>query len=488
MFKTNNPILQTDSYKIGHSELYPKKLESVYSYLEARKDIDQIVFFGALAYKLQSLVTKITHEMVDEAERYCEAHFGSKSYFNRSIWEYIIEKYDGKLPLEIKAVPEGTVLPGGNVLMTIEPTDDKVAALVNNRETKLMHVWYPITIATRSFLLYQKLTDIFKMSTDGLTPDFAVHDFGYRGVPNDETAAVGGAAHLLSFMGTDTMIALTFINDYYNHSDKLYMAGYSVPATEHSVMCSFGGKDYEVNAVENAINKFPNGFLSLVADTWNIYNFADNIIGQVLKDKVMARNGKLVVRPDSGNPIEVICGRNYVNGTNGTELEDIGLLGILYNRFGGTKNSKGYIELDPHVGIIQGDGMNPDAIVELYNAVLARGFSASCIVTGSGGGLLQKVDRDTLSFAIKASQVTIDGEEFSISKDPITSKGSKKSKKGRLKLVKDANGKFTTVSSNDVSKEEFDALKDELVTVFKNGEIMNMDDFETIKARMKSAL
>jgi nicotinamide phosphoribosyltransferase len=306
------------------------------------------------------------------------------------------------------------------------------------------------------------------------------------------------------------------------------MPAFSVPATEHSVMCSFGGKDFEIDAVRNALEAIPDGIVSIVGDTWNIWNFADHILGEVLHDEVLARNGKVVGRPDSFDPILINCGyktypllkedmgtydisdaiqNGYKCSLDGYEiiptsidsehdvyygvfgekldvLKQKGLLKIWWDRFGGHINKKGYKVLNPKVGLIQGDGMNKTSIVELFRAVIDAGFCCSNIVTGSGGGLLMNCNRDTLKFAFKASAVNRNGVWIDIQKDPITSSG-KKSKKGHLKLIKDDVLGYKTISSCDMSKEEFDNAKCELVTVLENGVVTNLSTWDEIIERIQ---
>jgi nicotinamide phosphoribosyltransferase len=527
--KTFNLPAHTDSYKAGHNIFYPKDLRAVTSYLESRGGAyEKTLFYGCINYYANLFSgTVVTKAGIQKAEHRWVNHFGRKGYFNPKDWEYIVEKYDGKLPVRIKTVKEGTIVPTGNALVIVESTDDKCGWLVGVLETMLLRMWYPITIATQGYYLQKELRELHKQTmVDDVYSDplFSVHDFGMRGITSDEQGEFGGSAHLLCFRGSDTSNAIDFIEEYYWPS---VMPAYSVPATEHSVMCSFGGKNFEIEATRNALEVVSEGIVSIVGDTWNIWNFADNIIGEVLHDLVLSRNGKTVIRPDSFDPILINCGykkypllkedmgtfdisdaieKGYKCSLDGYEilptgvdaeheiyygvfgeklnpLKQKGLLNILWDRFGGHINKKGFKVLNPKVGLIQGDGMNPTTIVQLFKAVIEAGFCCSNIVTGSGGGLLMNCNRDTLKFAFKASAVNRNGVWIDIQKDPITSSG-KKSKKGHLKLVKDDVLGYKTMSSCDMSKEEFDNAKCELVTVLENGMIYNLSTWDDIIGRI----
>jgi nicotinamide phosphoribosyltransferase len=450
-----NIIKASDSYKISHKNGYCPKLEILLSYLESRGGKYKTTIFFGLQYYLKMIEgVQVTSEKIDEAQSFWEAHFGRKDVFNREAWEYILEKHGGKLPLKIRAVKEGANVPTNNVLMTIENTDPKCYWLTNFVETLLMKVWYPITIATQSNEIKKNIINHLNISGTPETACWRTHDFGYRGVTCEEHAAIGSAAHLISFNGTDTVAGIVLAQNTYNAE----MCGFSIPATEHSIMCSFG-RENEIEACRNFLNQYPDGLIACVSDTYNIYNCCENIWGGVLKDIVINRKGKLVVRPDSGDFFEVIPK----------------VLDILWNKFGGTINDKGYKVLDPHIGVIQGDGMEPETINALYTHIVKLGWSADNLTVGSGGGLLVKdVTRDTNKFAIKACAARVDGKWIDIFKEPITDTG-KRSKKGKLKLVI-IDGEYKTVK--DI---EYPELPDELVTVFENGVITKTYAFEEIK-------
>jgi nicotinamide phosphoribosyltransferase len=458
-----NIIVNSDSYKASHALQYPKGTTHISSYLESRGgDYEDLVFFG-----LQPILEKhlagvvVTQEKLDYATKFWNQHFGTE-IFHGEMWQHIIDNHGGRLPIRIKAVPEGTVVPLKNVLMTIENTDPKCFALTNFLETLLMQIWYPITIATNSREIKKAIHWYLQETGDPTLIGFKLHDFGFRGVSSFETSEIGAAAHLVNFMGTDTVSGILFAMEYYNAG----MIGFSIPASEHSTMTSWG-KENEARAYENLLDTYPEGMVACVSDSYDIYNACENIWGTELHDKIVNRNGTLVIRPDSGDPVEV----------------NRKLLHILWEKFPGHVNEKGYKVIDSHVRIIQGDGIDRKMVNRILQMMKEEGFSADNMAFGSGGGLLQKFDRDTLKFAIKCSHAIIDGEEVDVQKDPVTAKG-KKSKAGRLKLVKTEDG-FVTVSSRDCQPEHFESLKDEMVTVFENGEILVKYDFDSIRERAK---
>jgi nicotinamide phosphoribosyltransferase len=450
-----NCLKITDSYKTSHIHGYHPKLEVLVSYLESRGGkFEKTIFFGLQYYLKLISGIQVTAEKINDAELFWNQHFGRTDVFNREAWEYILNEHGGKLPIKIKAVREGTLISTGNVLLTIENTDNKCGWLTNWLETLFLKVWYTITVATQSYNI--KLCIEKHLEKSGTPNDvlFKCHDFSYRGTSCEEQAALGAAAHLISFCGTDTVAGIDMLQKYYNSG----MCGFSIPATEHSVICSFG-RDNEIDACKNWLNQYPNGVIACVSDTYDIYNACENIWGGVLKEQVMQRNGTLVIRPDSGDFFEVIPK----------------VLDILYKKFGGTINDKGYKVLDSHVRVIQGDAMEPTTIDALYTHIIELGWSADNLAVGSGGGLLVKdLNRDTNKFATKACAAKIDGKWIDIYKDPITDPG-KKSKRGLLKLIK-LNGEYSTVRL-----EEYPMIPDELVTVFENGVLFNEITFDEVK-------
>ena len=458
-----NIITLTDSYKVGHYPQYPKNTTNIYSYFESRGgQFEETVFFGLQYFIKEYLEGQVvTMEKILEAEQLFKLHFGTDKLFNKEGWLYILEKYNGKLPIVINAVAEGSVIPTNNVLMTIENTDPNCYWLTNYLETLLVEVWYPSTVATYSREC-KKL--ILKYLQETGTPDsinFKLHDFGFRGVTCPEQAGIGGLSHLVNFLGTDTMQALVFSRDYYGVStEEGKIAGYSIPASEHSTITSWG-KEHELDAMRNMLEKYPTGLVACVSDSYDIFKACSEYWGGILKDQVLQRDGCLVVRPDSGYPPEVV----------------VKVLEILEEKFGVEFNNKGYKVLNPHVRIIQGDGIDLDMIGAVLYEMKKHNYSADNIAFGSGGGLLQKHNRDTQKFAFKCSSAIVDGSVRDVCKEPITDSG-KKSKKGRLNLVElenvDGSKTIRTVSFPTGDKQL-------LRKVFENGELLIDQNLEDIR-------
>lgn len=451
----HNIITLTDSYKVSHFRQYPLNTQVVRAYFESRGGAwNDVVFFG-LQYYLKKYLCgqQVTAAKIDEAEECFGGHF-SHPVFNKAGWEYILNKHNGYLPISIKAQPEGLVVPGRNVMMTIENTDPTpmVSWLTNYLETLLVQVWYGCTVATQSREMKKIILRYLEETGDPAGIDFKLHDFGFRGVSSVETAGVGGLAHLVNFKGTDTFEGIMTGRRFYNEP----MAGFSIPAAEHSTMTSWG-REHEVDAYRNMLESYPEGLVAVVSDSYDIFWACRHIWGDVLKEEIMQRDGTLVIRPDSGDPPTVV----------------VKVLGILGEQFGTSKNDKGYKVLDPHVRIIQGDGIDFEMLSEILEAMKENGWSADNIAFGSGGGLLQKLNRDTLKFAFKCCSVTVDGEDRDVWKDPVTDSG-KGSKRGRLAL-KYSNGEYSTV--------EDDGTANVLQEVFRDGELLKDQNFEDIRKR-----
>ena len=452
-----NLILNTDSYKMSHFAQYPEGAEYVSSYIESRGGVyPKTVFFGLQAFLKDYLARPISQADIDEADAICSAHGVP---FNREGWEYILNEYDGFLPLEIQAAPEGTVLPTGNVMVQVINTDPKCAWLTSYIETALLRaVWYPTTVATVSRACRDIISRYMAETAESLEGlPFKLHDFGARGASSEEAAALGGAAHLVNFAGTDTLSGVIAARRYYNAD----MAGFSIPAAEHSTITSWG-RAGEVEAYANMIKQFggEGRLVAVVSDSYDFWNAIDNIWGGELKEQVQQFGGTLVVRPDSGEPVEVVP----------EAIER------LMAKFGYTTNSKGYRELPSCVRLIQGDGVCSRSIEAILATMKARGLSANNVAFGMGGELLQKINRDTQKFAMKASAICINGDWCDVYKDPITDPG-KRSKRGRLALVEDQQG-FRTVREDELG-DQCNAL----VTVFRNGEVLVDWDFEQVRER-----
>jgi nicotinamide phosphoribosyltransferase len=405
----NNIMLLTDSYKISHYKQYPPNTTEIYSYFESRGGMFSHVTFFGLQYLLKNYLqgVVVTKEKIDEAEKIYAKHFGDASLFYRKGWEHILDNHGGKLPIKIKAVAEGSIVPTHNVMMTVENTDPASFWLTNFLETLLVQVWYGCTVATQSREIKKLILQYLQETGDPALVDFKLHDFGFRGVSSVESASIGGAAHLVNFKGSDTIAGLSFIQDYYNTHEVF---GFSIPAAEHSTITSWG-RENEAMAYENMLNQYSKGLVAVVSDSYDIYNACEKLWGEQLQNKILNREGTLVVRPDSGEPKEVV-------------LKAVNILG---EKLGYTTNAKGFKVLDPHIRVIQGDGVHYDSIGEILDNLKQHGWSADNIAFGMGGALLQKLDRDTQKFAFKCSCACVDGKERDVFKDPITDNGKEAS-------------------------------------------------------------
>lgn len=465
-----NFLFRTDSYKLSHFKQYPPDAEIVYSYLEARGGLyDNTVFFGLQYYLEKYLAGPVfDQDDIDEADQFSQKHFG-RDLFNRSGWQHILDNHGGKLPLLIKSVSEGTVVPIKNVLMTVENTDPKVPWLTNYVESLLLKVWYPTTVATQSREVKKIIKKYLELTGDPASVTFKLHDFGYRGVSSEESASLGGAAHLVNFQGTDTVVGIALLQAYYQSQN---MPGFSIPASEHSTMTSWG-QDHELEAYTNMLEQYPTGLVACVSDSYDIFNACKELWGNKLKDRVLARDGVLVIRPDSGDPAPTI----------------LKILSILEEAFGTTENEKGFKLLNPHVRIIQGDGVNPSSIERILDTMKWQRWSADNIAFGMGGALLQQVNRDTQQFAFKCSAIRRAGVWHDVYK---TATG-KESKRGRLYLIKDPNNTFCTINDEGMladpsSPEDTISIKSlpgfgYLKTRFENGVTYNEPHFDDLRQR-----
>jgi nicotinamide phosphoribosyltransferase len=448
-----NIILNTDSYKSSHYLQYPPKSEYVSSYIEARGgEYDKTLFFGLQAFIKEYLLTPITQENIDEAKAIITAHGVP---FNEEGWNYILDEYNGYLPIEISAVAEGSLVPLKCPLVQVVNTDPKLPWLTSYMETALLRaVWYPTTVATLSYSIKEIIKAYLEETSDNVEAQlsFKLHDFGARGTSSEESAMLGGMAHLVNFQGTATLSGIIGARRYYGAD----MAGFSIPASEHSTMTSWQ-REGEADAYSNMVKQFggEGKIFAVVSDSYDIYNAVSNIWGKELKEQVKSSGATLVIRPDSGEPSEIV-------------LE---VMKRVYETFGGYKNKKGYIVLDDSVRIIQGDGVDKQAIKEILEILKNEGFSADNIAFGMGGGLLQAVGRDDFRFAMKASAICVDGEWRDVYKDPITDVG-KRSKRGRLALTLD----FETVRL-----EELGDRGNLLKIVLKNGKLLKDYTFDEVR-------
>lgn len=452
-------IIDSDSYKTSHDRQLPPGTTRVFSYLESRGgQFDDQVMFG-LQYIIKRYLTGVvvTHQQIDMAKAIIESHMGSPKAFNEAGWRYIVDHCGGRLPLRISAIPEGTRISAHNALVTVVNTDPNCYWLVNYMETALMRVWYPITVATLSRNIRTVLERYLELTGSPELIDFMLQDFGSRGSTSSESASIGGAAHLVNFKGSDTMVAIPFLMKYYGATT---MPAFSVPASEHSTITSWG-RLRETEAYRNLLTLYPTGVVSIVSDSYDIFNACDVIYGQMLHDVIMQRDGVLVIRPDSGDIIPTM----------------LRILEILGRRFGTTVNSKGYRVLPPQVRVLQGDGMNYNTIQLLCRALMDAGWSLDNIACfGMGGKLLQGVDRDTLKFAFKCCAIEVDGVWMPVYKDPITDPG-KTSKQGIVYVLLNGNRyeTYTKLTLDPVAE-------DQLIPVFENGDILKKYTLDQIRA------
>ncbi len=473
-----NLILMSDAYKYSHHKFYTPNLTKMVSYLESRGGkFQETVMFGLQYIIKKYLVGQVLSEdMAEEAEIKLNGEngvFGKDGSYSKEKWLKLIKKHNGYLPLKIKAVPEGTVVPVKNVLAMIESTDDEFPWLTGFIETIFLQIWYPITVATLSREVKKVVVEYLeKTGTDvnaiPMVAQFVLNDFGYRGVSSVESAGIGGAAHLVNFMGSDTIAGSDMLTKFYNTKT---MYGKSIDATEHSI-CTMQGEEGEIEVFKRVLQLKPTGLVACVSDSFNIFRACSEYWGTELKDIILARQGTLVIRPDSGDPVAT--------------LKEV--FRILFEKFGYTINTKGFKVLPSQVRVIQGDGVNYDSIKDMYKELANEGIAAENLVLGMGGKLLQAgIDRDTQNFAIKACFAIIDGKAVDIVKSPteMNAEGQiissfKKSKKGLMKLVKDNEGNFKTITSSEIGFEE---AKDELVVVFENGKLLIDDTIEAIRER-----
>lgn len=503
-------IFMKDGYKADHRSQYPKGTEYVYANFTPRgsriEGQEYVVVFG-IQYLLRhffqeefqrTFFARPKAEVLDEYQEIMSAYLGVDEF----PVDHLADLHDlGYLPLEIKALPEGTKCPIKVPFMTIVNTDPKFFWLTNMLETLISTtLWHPITSATTADR-YRKLFEEFAINTTGSTEcvPFQGHDFSMRGLPGNEAATVSAAAHLTSFVGTDTIPSIPFLKKYYDASGFI---GCSVPATEHSVMC-LGEKESEIDTFKRLITEvYPSGIVSIVSDTWDFWKVVSEYL-PTLKDDIEARDGKVVIRPDSGDPANIICGtvpevskeefdrhsgfdsvrhgdqvvRMECCGTHGRDLEEVyrevrpsdkGLIECLWDTFGGIINKQGYKVLDPCIGAIYGDSITYERAQDILQRLEAKGFASSNIVFGIGSYTYQYVTRDTHGFAVKATMGIVNGEQRNIFKDPKTDNGLKKSARGLLHVTENLE------LIDDCTEEQ--EQSGELKCVFYNGSILHNGD------------
>ncbi|WP_217594146.1 nicotinate phosphoribosyltransferase [Cohnella sp. GbtcB17] len=490
---TNNYVypatLLCDFYKVSHKNQYPQGTELVYSTWTARAsriaEIDRIVAFGFQAFIKEYLIDyfnvhffgRTKAEVADEYKRVIRYALGAEN----PDAAHIEALHDlGYLPIKIKAVQEGGLVPVKVPMLTIENTQPAFFWLTNYLETLMScQLWGPATSATLAFE-YRKLLEDFARRTNGDASGvpFQGHDFSMRGMGSLEAAKASGAGHLLSFTGTDTIPAILYLEDHYGADMEKELVGTSIPATEHSVMCAHG-RDEAASYRYLIKEVYPNGFVSIVSDTWDLWTVLDVVI-RGLKDDILSRDGKVVIRPDSGDPVKIICGDPDAE----EPLARRGVIEILWDIFGGTTTDRGYKQLDSHIGAIYGDAITIARCREICERLAAKGFASTNMVFGIGSFTYQYNTRDTFGYALKSTYAVVDGEERKIYKDPKTDAG--KVKKSQTGLVRVVPQDGTMICIDNLNKEEYDQYSgtDLLEDVFVDGRLVREHTLGDIRARL----
>lgn len=460
-----NPILGMDSYKYSHYYQIPKNVDILSAYVESRTGgMFPVVVNAGLQYSLQTFLgTQITNEDIDEAEYYIS---GQGVSFNREGFEKIVNEHGGYYPISISALKEGTILPVSIPQVQVQSTDYSLPWVANFVETRLLQsIWYSSTVATKSWITKQIIKRHLDNTSDNVDDviDFMLHDFGARAATSLESSGIGGLAHLFNFKGTDTTEALRYARHYYGHP----MAGFSVDAMEHTTVLAWG-KDGETDAFKNMImnNDIAGKICSLVVDTYDMENAIKNILGGELKSLIENTKGKVVIRPDSGDPTII----------------PIQVLDMLGEIFGFSVNSKGYKVLPKYLGVLQGDGVSPKSINTILENATKAAWSSENLVFGMGGELLQKVNRDTQRYAMKANARFMRyGIWEDIQKTPKTDP-TKSSKSGRQAVIIE-DGKYKCVKY-DTLIDGGQIYKNEMVDIWENGSILHEDKLDDIRNRI----
>jgi len=477
-----NPITLIDGYKLDHRRQYPEGTEYVYSNWTPRGSrvagVTDVTLFGLQYFLDKYLMDEFSHFFLDDVENVVEQYERRVNGYlgpNSVGTDHIRALHElGYLPLEFRAIPEGSSVPLRVPMLTVQNTLPEFGWLVNYFETIMSNVlWLPCTSATTA-KHFRKMLDHWAEVT-GTAPEFVDwqgHDFSFRGMAGPEAAALSGAGHLISFTGTDTIPAIDLVEDFYGSNGLI---GGSVAATEHSVMCA-GGEKSEKETFQRLLDLYPGGILSVVSDTWDFWGVITQLLPEI-KDQVMARDGKLVIRPDSGDPVKIICGDpDAIPGTP----EFYGAVELLWNEFGGTYTDKGYKMLDGHIGVIYGDSITYERGESILQGLAMKGFASGNVVLGIGSYTYQYVTRDTYGFAMKATWVQINGEGKAIFKDPKTDDGLKKSARGRLAVLH-LDGRITVVDDATPEQEAASLLQ----PVWKDGQFVKEYTFDEVRQNAK---
>lgn len=482
-------LVETDAYKVSHVTMGEPGIRTVFSNLTARGTRVPYITEGTVFFGLQAVITQLNEKwnrffaLNDEQ---LDTLLEQYRVFIANLLGTDADQVDdnhfrtlhsiGHLPLRIRAFREGSVVPLRVPYFTIENTDPRVPWLTNYLETTLSaNLWQPITSATLSWATRRMLDAAAERSSSvPAAVDFQGHDFSYRGMENDAAAAASGAGHLISFTGTDTLPAIRFVDRHYPGDNGVI--GMSVPASEHSIMTA-GGRDGEFEVFDRLITQHPTGIVSLVADSYDFFGVLEEFL-PALKDKIMARDGKVVIRPDSGDPELILCGDP--DAPEGSPARK-GAVKLLEEVFGSTVNEKGYKELDPHIGLIYGDGITYARAESITDNLMRQGYASTTVVFGFGSFTFQYQSRDTFMMAVKATWVNVNGEGRDIFKDPATDNGSKKSATGRLAVRRLMSGKPYLIERATADQE----ADQELELVFENGVIKREQSFADVRATLR---
>jgi nicotinamide phosphoribosyltransferase len=509
-----NPLTRTDFYKVGHINMYPSGTTVIYSNFTPRSSSlasvsrlfdGKVVFFGLQGVIKEFLIRNFNEGFFNQSKEYVIAQY--KRRLDLSLGEgvvnvdHIAKLHDlGYLPIKIKALPEGSRVNVKVPVFTITNTHPDFAWLTNYLESALSaELWKPITSATTAYEFRKLLCKAAEETgANKAFVDFQCHDFSFRGMSGTHDAAISGAGHLLSFLGTDTIPAIDYLEEFYGADQAKNPIGFSVPATEHSVACANiaarlssqddseqGRFESEKDFIKAFLKQFPEGIVSYVSDTYDYWrviteilpSIKDEIIERTLKAKTIA---KFVIRPDSGDPVKIICGE--LNGHGSTPSEK-GTIQCLWEIFGGTVNDNGYKVLSPCIGVIYGDSITLDRATEILDNLRNMGFSSENIVFGIGSYTYQHVTRDSFGFAMKATYAECDGKAFNLCKDPKTGNGAKKSAKGLLRVEKIGDD-FVLFDQQTKEEEE----QGELSAVFLNGMLVKEETLSSIKNRLNGIL
>jgi len=475
-----NPLLLTDGYKLGHKDQYPQGTTKVYANWTPRKsrleNIDSVVFFGLQYFIKKYLIEQFEVEffsqpkvkVVTEYKKYVDNYLG----VNYDV-SHIEDLHDlGYLPIEIKALPEGTEVPIRVPMFTIVNTLPQFFWITNYLETLLSNIiWQPCTSATIA-KQYKTILTKFAQETDEENLDFINwqgHDFSMRGMSGIESSILSGMGHALSFTGSDTLPVAINLEKYYNTDVTKELVIGSVNATEHSVMCA-GSKDDEIETFRRLLQTYPTGILSVVSDTWDLWKVLTEYLPQ-LKEEILNRDGKLVIRPDSGDPVDIICGCKHEDETVAK-----GVIELLWEAFGGSLNTQGYKVLNSKIGAIYGDSITTERATQICQRLKEKGFASTNVVLGIGSFTYQYNTRDTFGFAMKATYVEVNGEGRAIFKDPITDDGTKKSAKGLIQVFEE-NGMLTYKDECTLVEEKEGLFQ----TVFKDGKLVREQSLQEIR-------